>query len=133
MAKDFYIQPDAPDPVLDTDTVLGIVRQHVPSSKTVTAVDENGGEARTYAIDDDLILKVQRPQQVRPRTSLRKERFFLEQLAGVPDVRVPQVIAGGFAETKAETKIEYTLMTRMPGVAMASASLSGRAAHARTV
>ena len=60
MARDFYVQPDAADPVLDTATVLAIVRRHAPNVVTVTAVDESGGEARTYAFDDDLILKVQR-------------------------------------------------------------------------
>ena len=67
MAKDFYVQPDAGDPVLDSPTVLAIVRRHVPAAAAVTAVDESGGEARTYSIDDDLILKVQRPQQLRAR------------------------------------------------------------------
>lgn len=121
MARDFYAQPDAADPVLDPDTVLAIVRRHAPAAKAVTAVDEHGGEARTYLIDDDLVLKVQRPQQVRPRTSLAKERFFLRQLTEVHGVRVPQVIAGGFAEPA----IEYTLMTRMPGVAIEDAGLDG--------
>lgn len=90
MARDFYVQPDAADPVLDAANVLAIVRRHAPNAVAVTAVDESGGEARTYAIDDDLILKVQRPQQVRARTSLAKERFFLDQLAGVAGVRVPR-------------------------------------------
>lgn len=65
MGKDFYIQPDAADPVLDPDAVLAIVRLHAAGAKAVRAVDESGGEARTYAIDDGLILKVQRPQQLR--------------------------------------------------------------------
>lgn len=119
MANDFYVQPEAADPVLDSATVLAIVRRHVPAAAAVTAVDERGGEARTYAIDDDLILKVQRPQQLRARTSLAKERFFLHQLAAVAGVRVPRVIAGGTAEPA----IEYTLMSRMPGVALVAAEL----------
>lgn len=125
MARDFYVQPDAADPVLDPATVLAIVRQHAPSAKAVAAVDEHGGEARTYLIDDDLVLKVQRPQQLRPRTSLAKERLFLRHLAGVDGVRVPQVIGGGVAEGAAGPAIEYTLMTRMPGVAIEGASLDG--------
>lgn len=68
MGKDFYIQPDAADPVLDPDAVLAIVRLHAAGAKAVRAVDESGGEARTYAIDDGLILKVQRPQQLRARS-----------------------------------------------------------------
>lgn len=94
MGKDFYIQPDAADPVLDPDAVLAIVRLHAAGAKAVRAVDESGGEARTYAIDDGLILKVQRPQQLRARTSLDKERFLLEQLAGLEGVRVPRVLGG---------------------------------------
>lgn len=119
MARDFYVQPDVADPVLDPDTVLAIVRRHAPAAKAVVTVDELGGEARTYAIDDDLILKVQRPQQLRARTSLAKERFLLQQLTGVEGVRVPKVIAGGVASPE----IEYTLMTRMPGVAIEAAGL----------
>jgi len=119
MAKDFYVQPDAADPVLDSATVLAIVRRHAPGAAAVTAVDESGGEARTYAIDDDLVLKVQRPQQLRARTSLAKERFFLDRLAGVAGVRVPSVIAGGTAETG----IAYTLMSRLPGMALVAAGL----------
>jgi Ser/Thr protein kinase RdoA (MazF antagonist) len=123
MAKDFFFQPTAPDPVLDAATVLSLTRQHVPSAQTCMAVDENGGEARTYAIDDDLILKVQRPNRVRPRTSLKKERFFLDQLLNVDGVRVPRVIGGGLYEPS----IEYTLMTRMPGIAIEFADLVGEA------
>lgn len=123
MAKDFYLQPEAADPVLDPATVLAIVRRHVPTAAAVTAVDESGGEARTYAIDDDLILKVQRPQQLRARTSLEKERFFLHQLADIDGVRVPRVIAGG----SAEPAIAYTLMSRLPGVALVAAGLGGEA------
>lgn len=119
MARDFYVQPDAADPVLDAATVLAIVRRHAPNAVAVTAIDESGGEARTYAIDDDLILKVQRPQQLRARTSLAKERFFLDRLAGVAGVRVPSVIAGGMAEPG----IAYTLMSRMPGTALVAAGL----------
>jgi hygromycin-B 7''-O-kinase len=121
MAKDYFFQSAAPDPVLDHSTVLDIVRRHAPSAQAYVAVDENGGEARTYAIDSDLILKVQRPNRLRPRTSLRKERFFLEQLACVEGVRVPQVIGGGVLAPE----IEYTLMSRMPGVAIEFASLTG--------
>ena len=74
MARDFYGQPEAADPVLDSDTVLAIVRRHAHAAKAVVAVDELGGEARTYAIDDDLILKVQRPQRARLRRPLSHRR-----------------------------------------------------------
>jgi aminoglycoside phosphotransferase (APT) family kinase protein len=121
MPKDYYIQPDAPDPVLREEKVLSLARQHVPNVKAVTAVDETGGEARTYAIDDYLIFKTQRPQQLRPRTSLRKEIVFLQQLEGVAGVNVPRVIGYGHPEPF----LEYTLMTRMPGIALRNAKFEG--------
>lgn len=119
MPKDYYLQPEAPDPVLNADQVLHYIHQHAPKAKAVTGVDETGGEARTYAIDDDLIFKTQRPQQLRPRTSLRKEVTFLQQLEGVEGLNVPHVIGYGHPEPM----IEYTLMTRMPGVAFRNAQL----------
>lgn len=114
MPKDVYFQPDAPDPVLPEELVLALVRRHVPDAQQVTGIDESGGEARTYAIDTDLILKVQRPQQLRPRTSLAKEVFFLRQLEGSPPLSVPRVLGYG----RESALLEYTVMTRMPGVAM---------------
>ena len=121
MPKDYYVQPDAPDPVLSEDKVLSLARQFVPDVKAVTGVDETGGEARTYRIDDDLILKTQRPQQLRPRTSLQKEVVFLKQLEGVEGVSVPRFIGYGHPEPM----LEYTLMTCMPGVAFRNAKLEG--------
>lgn len=114
MFEDTYSQPEAPDPVLDVELVLALVRRHVPEAQAVTGVDESGGEARTYAIDDDLILKVQRPQQLRPRTSLEKEVFFLQQLEQVPDISVPRVLGYG----RDGHFIEYNVQTRIPGKAM---------------
>jgi hypothetical protein len=55
--NDVYLEPDAPDPVLSAAVVLTLVRRHVPHATRVTAVDESGGEARTYVVDDTLILK----------------------------------------------------------------------------
>jgi hygromycin-B 7''-O-kinase len=111
------------DPVLDSDVVLDLTRRHFPSAKNVTGVDESGGEARTYAIDDQFIFKTQRPHRVRPRTSLKKEVFHLQQLAArAPSVRVPRVLGYG-----REGDIEYILMTRMPGVAMRHVSIAGEA------
>lgn len=57
MPKDYYIQPDAPDPLLSAEQVLAYARQHAPETKVVNGVDETGGEARTYAIDNHLIFK----------------------------------------------------------------------------
>lgn len=127
MPGDFYIQPEAPDPVLPGEVVLSLVRRHVPTARAVTGMDESGGEARTYLIDQTLILKTQRPQQLRPRTSLEKEVFFLNQLAAeAPDLSVPQVLGYG----REGRMVEYTLMTRMPGIAMRHARLDNAARSA---
>jgi hygromycin-B 7''-O-kinase len=126
MFADTYSQPDAPDPVLDNDLVLALVRRHVPSAQAVTAVDESGGEARTYAVDDGIILKVQRPQQLRPRTSLAKEVFFLQQLQSQPAIRVPRVLGYGHDGPL----LEYTVLTRMPGRAMRHVQLAEQARQA---
>jgi hygromycin-B 7''-O-kinase len=123
--KDVYLQPHAPDPVLTDDVVLGLVQRHVPNARVVTGVDESGGEARTYLIDDNLILKTQRPHRLRPRTSLEREVLFLNHLAAFPEIRVPQVLGYG-----REGSIEYTCMTRMPGVAVGHATLSPAARRA---
>lgn len=114
MPGDVYFQPDAPDPVLSHELVIALVRRHVPTARMMTAVDESGGEARTYAIDANLILKVQRPQQLRPRTSLEKEVVFLRHLESYSDISVPRVLGYG----RDSALLEYTVMTRMPGVAM---------------
>jgi aminoglycoside phosphotransferase (APT) family kinase protein len=121
MLTEYYLQPDAPDPVLSEAEALRCVRRFVVGAKSVTAVDESGGEARTYVIDDALILKVQRPQQVRVGTSLAREVFFLHQIAdAAPDLPVPRVL--GYAR---ETNLlEYNIQTRMPGVAVEKATLA---------
>ena len=76
---DAYPQADVADPVLDEQTVLNLARRHVISCAAVSSIDESGGEARTYSLDDNLVLKVQRPHRRRHRTSLEKEVFFLNQ------------------------------------------------------
>lgn len=109
------------DPVLDFDLVLKLARRHLPSVQAVTAVDETGGEARAYVIDDVYIFKTQRPQKVRPRTSLLKAKFHQERLAElVPEVSVPRVFGYG-----REGSIEYVLESRMPGVAFRTLVLQG--------
>jgi Ser/Thr protein kinase RdoA (MazF antagonist) len=131
MPKDFYTQPDAPDPVLPDEVVLRLACQHAGQVQTVTSVDETGGEARTYTIDEKLILKTQRPQQLRPRTSLAKEVFFLNQVAAdAPDLSVPRVLGHGQEPMPDGTTVEYTLMTRMPGIAMRRAELDAGARQA---
>jgi len=119
---DTYSQPDAPDPVLSDDRVLELARLHAGSARKVTFIDESGGEARAYMCDDDLVLKTQRPQQLRPRTSLEKEAFILGQLAAQDALPVPRVLGYG-----REDDAEYLLMTRIPGVSLESTSLSGPA------
>jgi len=99
---DLYSQPDAADPVLDERTVLDLVRRHGVRGAAVTGIDETGGEARVYVIDESLVVKVQRPHRRRPRTSLEKEAFFLRQLAAHRDIVVPRVLGYGRHDT-----IEY--------------------------
>jgi aminoglycoside phosphotransferase (APT) family kinase protein len=114
---------DPRDPVLDASTVLNLSRRHLPSATAVTDIDESGGEARTYAIDETFIFKTQRPHRVRPRTSLEKEVFHLQQLASrAPEVSVPRVLGYGH-----DGDLEYILMTRMPGVAMRQVTLDADA------
>src|SRR6185436_253377 len=100
----------AADPVLEERTVLAMTRRHGARCSAVISIDETGGEARVYVLDDNLVLKVQRPQRRRPRTSLEKEAFFLHQLAAYPDIVVPHVLGYGRHEN-----IEYLVMTQMPG------------------
>ena len=109
---DHYHQPDAPDPILDEELVISLVRRHVSSAGPLLKIDETGGEARTYFLEGDVVLKTQRPQQRRPRTSLKKEVFFLGELEKNSAISVPRVL--GYGEVEG---IEYTCMTRMAGEA----------------
>jgi aminoglycoside phosphotransferase len=121
MSKDIYLQPGAADPILSNEIVLAIARKLIPGAKSVTSIDESGGEARTYGIDQDFILKVQRPHRLRPRTSLEKEVLFLNQLAADSRINVPKVLCYG----REEPNIEYILMTRMPGQAFRHLKIEG--------
>src|SRR6266571_7011740 len=120
LPSDMYSQPNAADPVLAERTVLDIVRRHGVSCSAVTSLDETGGEARAYVLDDNLVLKVQRPHRLRPRTSLEKEAFFLNQLSAYPDIVVPHVLGYGRHDN-----IEYIVMTQMPGVPALTVELTG--------
>ena len=120
LPRDTYRQPDAPDPVLESRTVLELARRHVPSASSVTYVDESGGEARAYFLDEDVVFKVQRPHRLRPRTNLEKEAFFLNQLEGCPEISVPRVLGYG-----KEGSVEYLCLTRMDGVAAQSVEIEG--------
>lgn len=119
MRETIYFQRNAPDPILDYSIVLEIVHQHVPEAKMVNSIDESGGEARTYVIDNSLIMKVQRPQQLRSSTSLEKEVFFLNQIAKQTDASVPRVLGYGKKDS-----VEYILMTKMEGVPVENTKLS---------
>src|SRR5262245_18902524 len=107
LPSDVYNQPHAADPVLEERTVLDLVRGHSVHCAAVTRVDETGGEARAYVLDDNVVLKVQRPHRLRPRTSLAKEAIFLQQLAAYPVIVVPHVLGYGQHEM-----IEYLVMTQ---------------------
>ena len=118
MTTDIYLQPNLPDPILEPDYVLSLVRRHAPA-REVRKVEESGGEARAYMVDDGIILKVQRPHRLRPRTSLEKEGFFLNQLAPYAEICVPRVLGYG-----RDAEVEYICMTRMEGVASLNVGLS---------
>ncbi|MHB2027206.1 MAG: phosphotransferase family protein [Acidimicrobiales bacterium] len=119
--SDFYPQPDVPDPVLDRELVLELVGSYSQASNPSYEVDETGGEARAY-IFDDVVLKVQRPQQVRARTSLEKEALILDQLAKFSSVPAPRVLHYGRYDS-----IEYEVLSRIRGVALRDSSLVGAA------
>ncbi len=119
---DTYSQPDAPDPVLSEELVLELARAHAPWVSRVTAVDETGGEARAYMCDQDLVVKTQRPPRLRPRTSLAKEAYILDRIAQQISLPVPRVLGYGHSEN-----VEYLVMTRIPGLALERASISGPA------
>ena len=115
---DVYLQPDAPDPVLDEQTVVEAARRHVPDAGRLLAVDESGGEARAYFLEGDLVVKTQRPHRLRPRTSLAKEAFFLGELHRRGDFPVPRVLGHGEVGGT-----EYLCLTRMPGSALSRTNL----------
>ncbi|MHB1500600.1 MAG: phosphotransferase family protein [Candidatus Dormibacteria bacterium] len=119
---DTYSQPDAPDPVLSEERVLGLARAAAPSVSRVTAVDETGGEARAYICDQGVVVKTQRPPRLRPRTSLEKEAFILNRIADQVSLPVPRVLGYGL-----DGDVEYLVMTRIPGLALERAPVAGPA------
>jgi hygromycin-B 7''-O-kinase len=123
---DVYLQPEASDPVLTDDLVLALARRHVPDVATVTTVDESGGEARVYIVDDAVVVKTQRPHRLRPRTSLAKEAYVLDVLAGSLDGLIPQLLGCERLDTN-QGRVEYLCMTRAPGVAIQHTAVSGDA------
>ena len=121
MIKDIYYQKGYPDPIFNDEYVLNLVRPFVPNAREVCGIDETGGEARTYTVDSNIILKVQRPGQLRLSTSLEREVFFLRYLEKHCDANVPRVLGYG-----KEGTVEYTVMTRMPGKAYKYADLTAK-------
>ncbi|MCL2834763.1 MAG: aminoglycoside phosphotransferase family protein [Treponema sp.] len=111
MRETIYYQRGMPDPIYDENFVLDIVRKHVPGAKSLKSIDEDGGEGRVYVVDNDIVLKVQRPQQLRSSTGLEKEAFFLNQVEKQTDVHSPRVLGYG-----KEGTLEYLVMTRIHGI-----------------
>jgi hygromycin-B 7''-O-kinase len=126
---DVYLQPQAADPVLSEAVVLGIAAAHGVRATAVREVDESGGEARAYLLDGDVVLKMQRPHRLRPRTSLAKETRLLEHLAAPLAGRVPRVYGYGHAPTGEDGAgdVEYIVMSRMPGRAVRHLTVAGSA------
>ena len=116
--RDIYSQPHAPDPILDNDLIVELVRRHTKTTATTFDIDETGGEARAYLFDE-VVLKTQRPHQLRPRTSLEKEAFILQQLEDSTSVAVPRILGYG-----REGDVEYEVMSRITGIALRDAALS---------
>ncbi|MFD1675775.1 phosphotransferase family protein [Alicyclobacillus fodiniaquatilis] len=108
------------DPVLSEEVVLRLVHKHVPGAREVKQVDETGNKARTYLVDEDLVLKTQRLTRINPQTSLEKEVYFLNQIRADDRIRVPRVLGYG-----TDKGVEYTVMTRMPGRAWRWLHLEG--------
>jgi aminoglycoside phosphotransferase (APT) family kinase protein len=121
---DVYLQPDADDPVLEDAVVLDLARRHVPGARVVTAVDESGGEARAYMVDDMVVLKTQRPHRLRPRTSLAKEAYLLDALASQLRGCIPGLLGYDLVET-GQGPVEYVCMTRIPGQAVRETPITG--------
>lgn len=120
---DVYLQPHAADPVLSDAVVLELARRHAPGAGSVTAVDESGGEARAYLVDDGLVVKTQRPHRLRPRTSLAKEAYLLDLLAPALGERIPGLLGHGQVDTE-QGVVEYICMTRIPGHAARHTSVT---------
>jgi hygromycin-B 7''-O-kinase len=111
---DVYPQPHAPDPVLTDELVLRLARRHMSEVDRVTGVDESGGEARAYLIDDAIVVKTQRPHRLRPRTSLAKEAYVLDALTPALEGWIPRLLGYDKVET-AQGPVEYICMTRVKG------------------
>ena len=116
---DTYLQPDAPDPVLEEQAILEAARQHAPDVGPLLEIDESGGEARAYLLDGGVVMKTQRPHRLRPRTSLSKEALFLRALEREDELPVPRVLGYGHVQG-----IEYLCITRVAGTPIRDVDLT---------
>jgi hygromycin-B 7''-O-kinase len=112
--NDVYLQPEASDPVHSATTILGLAARHTDRATALIDLDETGGEARAYLLTGDIVVKVQRPHRLRPRTSLEKEALILDLLATPMGAQVPQPLGYGRADV-VDGPVEYLVMSRMPG------------------
>ena len=101
------------DPVFTSDFILNIVRRHAPDAKEVTCVDEQGGSARAYHIDNRITLKVQRPHRVKSEFNIQREVFLLKELEKQGVANVPRTLGYG-----KQGAFEYNCMTKIPGLAV---------------
>jgi hygromycin-B 7''-O-kinase len=118
---DVYLQPDAADPVLPAELVLGLARTHLPDRVRLgglRAVDESGGEARVYLFDGDVVVKTQRPHRLRPRTSLAKEAALLTALAEPLGGRIPVLFGYDQVVDPEAGAVEFLVMGRVRGRAV---------------
>jgi aminoglycoside phosphotransferase len=110
------------DPILENNLILKIANRYVTTS-AVTGVEESGGEARVYYLDNDKVFKVQRPHRVREKTSQEREVLFLNELEKFDNIVTPVVFGYG----RESEKIEYTIMSRIPGKAIGHVNPAGEA------
>ena len=94
------------------------------SAEDVVSVDESGGEARTYAIDTDIILKVLRwtplsRRSVGSRPGLLTATRFPCPVSGVHYlVHYTLSVSRVLGHERQGAMLQYTVLTRMPGAAM---------------
>jgi hygromycin-B 7''-O-kinase len=114
--------------VLDEGSVLEAVRRHAPHAGRLLEVDESGGEARAYLLEGGVVLKTQRPERRRAKTSLEKEAMVLRELERQGIARVPRAL--GYGEVDG---VEYVCLTLVPGVAISRSTLARPARDAALV
>jgi len=126
---DRYLQPEAADPVLTPTQVRRLATPHLPAGVVdePCVVDESGGEARAYLLGTNVVVKVQRPHRLRPRTSLAKEAALLAALAAVLRGRIPELFGYDRVLDPALGVVEFIVMGRVPGRAVRHLPVTGPA------